>query len=186
MSDLETLSERLAAVERAVTGGKEDHTSPEEPAALKNELDSLDQRVRSIEERVADLEAATQAVRGYVGSVRAVNEEVEARADAALAGVQAIEHRRNDENGHGSFWIEDPPVDPGAGEGWRDVAVAETSEGNDGRADSDGPDHGKVSDSGDDGSREKTAHKKGSACKETTTRKDGELRAAVRRLGEVL
>ncbi|MFC7136668.1 DUF7310 family coiled-coil domain-containing protein [Halobaculum litoreum] len=38
-----------------------------------------------MEDTVADLEAATQALRGYVGSIRSVNDRVEATADRALA-----------------------------------------------------------------------------------------------------
>ena len=37
--------------------------------------------------------SATQALRGYVGSIRAVNEDVEQRADAALATVERLESR---------------------------------------------------------------------------------------------
>jgi hypothetical protein len=46
-----------------------------------------------VEKRVAELEAATQALRGYVGNVRSVNERVEERADAALARAEELDGR---------------------------------------------------------------------------------------------
>ena len=42
-------------------------------------------------DRLAELEAAVQALRGYVGSVRAVNEDVEQRADLAVRKVSVLE-----------------------------------------------------------------------------------------------
>lgn len=80
----ERLHERLRAVERAITDG--DRSLPEACDAVAPErMDEFDDRLADIEERVAELEAATQALRGYVGSIRAVNREVERRADLALA-----------------------------------------------------------------------------------------------------
>ena len=79
------IESRLRAVERAVTGTD---TRPADVAAgaeAATERERLESRITDLEERVAELEAATQAVRGYVGSVRAVNREVERRADLALA-----------------------------------------------------------------------------------------------------
>jgi hypothetical protein len=76
---------RLSAVERAVTG---DDARPADAAAEAQataERERLESRLDDLEERVAELEAATQAVRGYAGAVRAVNREVERRADLALA-----------------------------------------------------------------------------------------------------
>jgi hypothetical protein len=40
---------------------------------------------------VSELEAATQALRGYVGNVRAVNRDIEQRADTALAKAESVE-----------------------------------------------------------------------------------------------
>ena len=74
--DRETLKRRLEAVERAL--------SEEEPIERANRIDEL-------ESRVVELEAAVQALRGYVGSVRAVNEEIELRADRALRKAEAVE-----------------------------------------------------------------------------------------------
>jgi hypothetical protein len=74
--DRDSVERRLAAVERAL--------SEEEPIDRADRLDDL-------ADRVAELEAAVQAVRGYVGEVRAINEDVERRADRALRKAQAIE-----------------------------------------------------------------------------------------------
>lgn len=81
MTDLDTdldrdaVERRLDAVERAL--------SEDEPVERAERLDDL-------EARVAELEAAVQAIRGYVGSVRAVNEEIEHRADLALRTARAV------------------------------------------------------------------------------------------------
>ena len=74
--DRDSVERRLAAVERAL--------SEEEPIERADRLEDL-------ADRVAELEAAVQAVRGYVGEVRAINEDVERRADRALRKAQAIE-----------------------------------------------------------------------------------------------
>lgn len=74
--DRETLERRLAAVERALSS--------------EESLDTHD-RLESVERRLADLEAAVEAIRGYVGTVRAVNTAVEERADRALRKATVIE-----------------------------------------------------------------------------------------------
>ncbi|MEF8974242.1 MAG: hypothetical protein V5A15_05075, partial [Haloarcula sp.] len=87
MTDIETLAERLQTVERAVTDGTTEFPEVTELAELETRMDTVEQRVDDIDERTAELEAATQALRGYVGNIRAVNEDVEQRADAALAAT---------------------------------------------------------------------------------------------------
>jgi hypothetical protein len=74
--DRDAVERRLEAVERAL--------SEEEPLERTDRLDDL-------EDRVAELEAAVQAVRGYAGEVRAINEDVERRADRALRKARALE-----------------------------------------------------------------------------------------------
>ena len=74
--DRDSLSRRLDAVERAL--------SEEEPLERADRLDDL-------ETRVAELDAAVRAIRGYVGEVRAINEDVERRADRALRKAEAVE-----------------------------------------------------------------------------------------------
>jgi hypothetical protein len=98
------LEERLAAVERAVRDG--DGT-----AAVADE--SLRDRVAAVEDDVADLEAAVQAVRGYVGGVRHVNDEVEQRADAAMAKAQAVERAVVDGSTHRDARVSTASVDTG-------------------------------------------------------------------------
>ncbi|WP_323674839.1 hypothetical protein [Halorubellus sp. PRR65] len=49
--------------------------------------------VAALADRVAELEAAVQALRGYAGSVRAVNDRVEERADAAVATAEDCRER---------------------------------------------------------------------------------------------
>lgn len=84
-SDADRLDERLRAVERAMTGSDATVADLGDDAAAAAERDALASRVADLESRVDELEAATQAIRGYVGSIRAVNREVERRADLALA-----------------------------------------------------------------------------------------------------
>ncbi|MFC7324720.1 hypothetical protein ACFQMF_09020 [Halorubrum rutilum] len=79
------LDERLSAVERAVTESDAAVADLGDSAAAAAEREALESRVAELESRVEELEAATQAIRGYVGSIRAVNREVERRADLALA-----------------------------------------------------------------------------------------------------
>lgn len=79
-----TLEERLDAVERALT----DDAS----ASIRTDAhEDLERRVAALEADLAELRAAVQAVRGYVGDVKHVNDEVEQRADAALAKAEAVE-----------------------------------------------------------------------------------------------
>lgn len=91
MSDHDALDERLRAVERALTETDTDLTDLRDAAELTRELDALAARLEAVEERVDDLDAATQALRGYVGNVRAVNRSVEQTADAALSKVETLE-----------------------------------------------------------------------------------------------
>lgn len=85
------LAERLRAVERALTDGDVTPADLSDPATRDERLDRLADRLDDIEGRLAEAEAGIQAVRGYVGSIRAVNREVERRADAALAAADASE-----------------------------------------------------------------------------------------------
>jgi chromosome segregation ATPase len=94
MSD--DVEERLDAVERALTETDADFSSLAADAELVERVESLADRVEVVEERIEELDAALQAVRGYVGNVRSVNEDVEQRANAAVAGVEALEARLDD------------------------------------------------------------------------------------------
>jgi len=88
--DDETIEERLRAVERAVSEDEvPEHVA--ERAALSGRVDGVEADLADAEERIAELEAAVQALRGYVGDVRTVNRDVERRADSALAKVEELE-----------------------------------------------------------------------------------------------
>lgn len=84
----ETFEDRLAAVERALTDGDHDCSALTEGAATADRVTDLEADIEELTDRVAELEAATQALRGYVGNVRSVNDEVEQRADKALAKAE--------------------------------------------------------------------------------------------------
>jgi hypothetical protein len=95
------LASRLRAVERAVAGSE---ARPDEIAAgaeATAERERLESRIADLEERVAELEAATQAVRGYAGAVRAVNREVERRADLALSRATTAARAADGAEGRG-------------------------------------------------------------------------------------
>lgn len=113
--------ERLRAVERAITGTDGPVADLGDEAAAAAERDALSEQLDELESRVTELEAATQAIRGYVGSVRSVNEAVERRADLALA-----EARKNRANAAG----DDASSDGGTG-----AADGQTPEGEAGRRD---------------------------------------------------
>jgi uncharacterized coiled-coil protein SlyX len=103
----DALDDRLRAVERALDGSDDRTasvtTTPDESstphrtasrhARDDDRLDELESRLHAVETTVADLEAAVQALRGYAGEVRSVDERVEERADAALAAVETLEDR---------------------------------------------------------------------------------------------
>ncbi|USZ68907.1 hypothetical protein NGM10_04020 [Halorussus salilacus] len=102
MSEPDALDERLRAVERALTDGDRDLTDLRTGAELTREVEALCERLDDAEDRLDELDAATQALRGYVGSVRAVNESVERRADAALAKAESLETDRQSRSGRDS------------------------------------------------------------------------------------
>ncbi|MFB6142076.1 MAG: hypothetical protein ABEJ30_01890 [Halorientalis sp.] len=93
MTDSDTLSERLRAVERALSAEEGELTDLADATAQVERLEETEERVADLADRVAELEASVQAIRGYVGNVRAVEGEVEQRADAALATAEAVEQR---------------------------------------------------------------------------------------------
>ena len=96
MPDEEALARRLRAVERSLTDGDHAVEALCDADALTERVDSLERAVSDVEDRIAETEAATQALRGYVGNVRSVNEDVERRANAALAAVERLEEEREE------------------------------------------------------------------------------------------
>lgn len=91
MTERDAIERRLSAVERAVSGGEEDLSGIATASERDERLSAVEERLDAIDERVTELEAATQALRGYVGNVRSVNRDVERRAEAALAAVDRLE-----------------------------------------------------------------------------------------------
>jgi len=73
MSDDEALQRRLRAVERSLTDGDHDVDSLRTAGDQADRIDELAARLDEAEDRIAELEASTQALRGYVGNVRSVN-----------------------------------------------------------------------------------------------------------------
>jgi hypothetical protein len=95
----DALRERVDALERAVTDEDCDLTALTDEAEAIQRLDAVETQLDELEDTVAELEAATQALRGYVGNVRSVNRDVEQRADAALAKARELEEVLDD-GGH--------------------------------------------------------------------------------------
>jgi len=93
MPDRERLDRRLGAVERAISGDDGDLDALASAGDLARRIEELESELEAAEDRISELEAATQALRGYVGSIRSVNEDVEQRADAAIAAVDRLEDR---------------------------------------------------------------------------------------------
>ncbi|GAA0244150.1 hypothetical protein ACFFQF_03735 [Haladaptatus pallidirubidus] len=106
MSDFETLDNRLRTVERALIDRNGNPVTHEDSEAddcpvvtsmtapeLTARVDELESRADDVEPRLDELDAAVQALRGYVGNIRAVNADVERRADAALAKTEAKSNR---------------------------------------------------------------------------------------------
>lgn len=91
MSETDRLTDRLQAVERALTGSDQTVSDLEDVATLNRQMKTLTTQLETIEQRLDRLDAAVQAVRGYVGQQKAVNDDVERRADAALAAIDRVE-----------------------------------------------------------------------------------------------
>lgn len=88
---MDELEARIEALERAVTEGEHDLSELATAGETRERVAAVEADVDDLADRVAQLEAATQALRGYVGNVRAVNNDIERRADAALAKAESLE-----------------------------------------------------------------------------------------------
>lgn len=82
-----------APVDAADGRGREPVEERGEPSLDGEDAGAPSSEVAALTERVAELEAAVQALRGYAGSVRAVNDRVEERADAAVATTESLRER---------------------------------------------------------------------------------------------
>lgn len=87
----EALEKRIAALERAVTDGEGEHGTLADSAVTAERVETLEAQLDDVTDRIGELDAATQALRGYVGNIRSVNRDVEQRADAALAKAESLE-----------------------------------------------------------------------------------------------
>jgi hypothetical protein len=82
---------RLDAVERAITDGSHTLEGVADAASTAARLEELEGAVEDLDERLAEVESGVAALRGYLGGVQAVNDDVEQRANAALAKAEALE-----------------------------------------------------------------------------------------------
>lgn len=87
---MDELEARIAALERALTDEECDFSELATEAETHTRLADIEAQFEELTDRVAEVEAATQALRGYVGNVRAVNRDVEKRADLALSKVESL------------------------------------------------------------------------------------------------
>lgn len=91
------LTDRVETLERAITGEEYDLSALSTDADALDRVSQLEERVEEIETQIEELEAVTQALRGYVGNIRAVNEDVENRAETALSKVETLDKRLTEE-----------------------------------------------------------------------------------------
>lgn len=91
------VTERLAAVERALTDDETALADLSGPAEVESRLDALETRLDAFEERLADVEGDIAAVRGHVGAAERVDRETEQIAQRALATARELEARLDDE-----------------------------------------------------------------------------------------
>lgn len=85
------LSERLRAVERALTDADTAVADLSETAAVQERLDDVESDLETLTERLDALDATVQSLHGYVGELEHVNDRVERRADAARAAVERLD-----------------------------------------------------------------------------------------------
>jgi chromosome segregation ATPase len=115
MSESDAIDQRLRAVERALTDDESDLTDLRTAAERTHDVEALSARLDDVDERLDELDAATQALRGYVGNVREVNESVERRADAALAKAESLEAAFDDGRARAEPDADDSRSDADAG-----------------------------------------------------------------------
>lgn len=96
-NDIDSLETRLAAVERTLTDGDTAVAKLEDAERVHQRLEAIEGTLEDLADRVSELEAASRALRGYAGGIQAVNEDVERRADLALAKVETIERSMRDD-----------------------------------------------------------------------------------------
>lgn len=87
------LRERLAAVERALTDDDATPTEFPEAVAEADDLADLREEFDALRDEVAELQAATQALRGFVGNAVPETSDAAERADRALRRVDELAER---------------------------------------------------------------------------------------------
>lgn len=85
------LRPRLEAVERAVADGETDLSTIGDAATLDARLTAVEERLATLETQLSELDATTQAMRGYLSGVDGVTDDVERQATLALAKAERIE-----------------------------------------------------------------------------------------------
>ncbi|MFC7231720.1 hypothetical protein ACFQMM_10450 [Saliphagus sp. GCM10025308] len=93
MTDTERLERRLAGVERALLEDERPFDDLAEVAALGTDVAEFEDRLEAHDRRIAEVEGSVQATSGFVDNVRHVNDDVERRANVALAAVDRLERR---------------------------------------------------------------------------------------------
>jgi hypothetical protein len=117
--DTETIDRRLRAVERAITDADTPPVDLADAAEATDRIERLEDRIDDVDRRLADLEAAVRALRGYVGNVRSVNEDVEQTATAALSTVRSVQRRLDEQDEIGDAGV--GAGHPDGGRLWEDV-----------------------------------------------------------------
>lgn len=87
------LAARVRAVERALVDGEPPGEGLASTADLAERVEAIEDRLSDLDDRLADLEAGLQAVRGYIGEVKAVNDAVEDRASTAIDRTETMGNR---------------------------------------------------------------------------------------------
>lgn len=93
MTDVDRIEHRLAAVERALVDGESTLEDLSDLEAVVDRIERLESRLDEHERRLGTVQGTFQALEGFVGNVRSVNDDVERRADAAVATVDRLERR---------------------------------------------------------------------------------------------
>lgn len=131
MTDIERIEQRLAAVERTVTGDDFDLEELRQLSEFVDELEAVRDRLDDLAERVADVEGDVEALGGYASEVESVNTDVERQAYAAYATVDRLEDRIDEvETRLGTIEATDDsgsPTDGRSGTATGDAAASPTS-----------------------------------------------------------
>lgn len=93
MTDIDRLEDRLTAVERTIIDGDHDFDDLDDVATLADAIERLDGQFDALESRVAQLEARSDSLEGYVTNVDSINEDVTKQAASAVAATESLEER---------------------------------------------------------------------------------------------